>query len=64
MLGRIFADPLVEGVNIHKTAKGYQAHVRRYGSAFRVAQKHHTSVEGALGEHLPKPLSASLMDLL
>lgn len=63
MLRRIFQEPAVEGVNIHRTDRGYQAHVRRYGSAFRVAQKYHASVEDALTEHAPPP-PPSLMDLL
>lgn len=68
MLCRIFQERAVEGVNIHRTERGYQVHVRRYGSAFRVAQAHHASVEAALAEHLPshglKPVTATLMDLL
>jgi hypothetical protein len=63
MIERLFSDPKVLAVNIHRVDGGFQVHLRRQGYTFDVAQKVHSSVDAALSERLVKR-STDLGDLL
>ncbi len=63
MIERLFADPKVVAVNIHRVDGGYQVHLRRQGYTFDVAQRVHPSIDAALNERLVKR-STDLGDLL
>ena len=63
MIERLFSDPKVVAVNIHRVDGGYQVHLRREGYTFDVAQKVQPTVSAALSARLVKR-ATDLGDLL